>query len=122
MLGWRVLAVMAVLGWMPLGAGAQQPAPLAGNALGANLAITGKDVPIPDSVDLNTDIKPSVEIERLRSKAAGREELCSSNNVQAIDMGRGMATSVPKACRKQIRIDNVLGSDRGRPGLLDSKR
>jgi hypothetical protein len=122
MAGWRVVAVMVALGLSPLAALAQQAGPPAGLPLGANLAISGTTGPLTGAVDLNADIKPNVEAERLRSKAAERDELCSSNNVQAIDMGRGMATSVPKDCRKHIGIGNVLGSDRGRPGLLDSKR
>ena len=119
---WRVVGVMAVLSFSPLAARAQQPAPSVGAPLGANLGISGDAVTALGALDLNADIKPSVEAERLRSKAAEREDLCSSNSVQAIDMGRGMATSVPKACRQRIGVDNVLGSDRGRPGLLDSKR
>lgn len=118
----RFVTVMVASGWTALAALAQQTVPPPGVPLGANLAISSSPMAGPGTFDLNPEIKSNVEAERVGSKAAELDELCSSNNVQAIDMGRGMATSVPKSCRKRIGIDSVLGADRGRPGLLDSKR
>lgn len=113
----RIFAAVFVAAIMGSGGGMAQELPTAeppksvkpvSGAIGANLAISADMAPMK-GLELKPDIKPNVKPLHRRFKDTGKEELCSGMNTMKTDMGRGIPTAVPRACRGPIAVTGGVG-------------
>ena len=109
----RVLAsaVLAVVIVPAGGAWSQQAATApAQPPIAADLSISNTMAATPGAVDLNVEIKPNVKPVHRHPKGLSSDELCGMVNTQRIDMGRGIATASPPACRRKgITVRDATG-------------
>ena len=105
------ILVVTGLGSAAAAQDATAPAASAKLPLAADLKISDQMVTAPPAVDLDVKIKPNTKPVRLRHKGLSRDELCGTMNTQRVDMGRGMATASPQACRNKTPTGiTVFGS------------
>ena len=69
----------------------------------------------PAGIDLDAGIKPNLKPVHRRPKALSQDELCSMTNIQQLDLGRGMPTALPKACRGKVPVSGSIGLKNGSP-------
>ena len=77
--------------------------------------MSGKMAVGPAGVDLKAEIKSNVKPVHRRPKALSQDELCSMTNIQQLDLGRGMPTALPKACRGKVPVSGSIGLKNGSP-------
>ena len=91
-----------------------KPAPAA-PPIEADFKISDKMAVDPAGIDLDAGIKPNLKPVHRRPKALSQDELCSMTNIQQLDLGRGMPTALPKACRGKVPVSGSIGLKNGSP-------